>query len=93
MIITAGVNKILKIVFKNFIYLPVQDSIFLEHETRRITKRRGEWFYGLLHDQANQELFLGDLVNNDFTNHQAFLKNSPMFLKKNTMPSAAATIT
>jgi len=42
---------------------------------------------------GDQELFFGDLVNKDFTYHQAFLKNRPMFLKKKAMPRAAATIT
>jgi len=32
-------------------------------------------------------------MNNDFRYHHAFLKNAPMFLKKNAIPNTAATIT
>jgi len=56
---------------------------------REKKKEAAVWFAAC---PANQELFFGDLEKIDFTYHHAFLKNRPMFLKKNAMPSAAATI-
>jgi hypothetical protein len=91
-IIATTVYEMIKVLFENFIHLAVEDPIFLEYETGRITKGGSKRLYGLLFVQANQELFLGDLEKKDFTYHQAFLKNRPIFLKKNAIPSAAATI-
>ena len=93
MIIAATPDKVIKIVFERFIDLPIQDAISLKHKTRRITKGGGMWLNGRLHVRANQGLFFGDRTKADFTYHQAVLKNRPMFLKKNAIPSTPATMT
>ena len=83
----------IEVLSKNIIHLAVKDSVFDEYKPGRITKGGRKRLYGLLTIQANQELFLGDLEKNDFTYHQAFLKNSPMFLKKKAIPKAPAMMT
>jgi len=93
MVVTATLDKMIKIVFENFIDLPIQDPISLKDEARRIAKGGGMWLDGRLHVRANQGLFFGDRAKADFTYHQAVLKNRPMFLKKNAIPSTPATIT
>jgi len=93
MIKTSATDKMIKIVFEDIVYLPVKSAIFFKHKTGGITKRRIKWLCGLLCHCINQELFFCDRVNKDFTYHQAFLKNRPIFLKKKATPSAPATMT
>jgi len=91
-IVATGAKKEIEMFFEDFVYLPVYNSIFFKNKARRIAKGRRKRLYGSLRVQANQELSFGDLEKMDFRYHHAFLKNRPMFLKKNAMPSAAATI-
>jgi hypothetical protein len=93
MIVATALDKVVKIVFEDFIDLPIQDPISLKHKTGRIAKGGGMWLNGGLHVRANQGLFFGDRTKADFTYHQAVLKNRPMFLKKNAIPNTPATMT
>ena len=93
MIIATTLDKMIKMIFEDFIYLPIEDAISFKHKPRRITIGGSMGLNGRMHVRANQGLFFGDRVKADFTYHQAVLKNRPIFLKKNAMPNTAATIT
>lgn len=93
MIVATTFDKMIKIVFEDFVYLPVEDSASLKYIPRRIAKGGSMWLDGRLHVGANQGLFFGDRVKADFTYHQAVLINRPMFLKKNAIPNTAAIMT
>ena len=92
MIRASALDEMIEIFPKDIVYLPVNRTIFFEYKTGRITKRGIEWLCGLLCHCANQELFFCERVNSERIYHQAFLKKRPMFLKKNAIPNAPATM-